>query len=243
MRPVSSMKRPIAISFDLGQTLLELDENRLAEQVNAQGYRLDATRVPSKLGRAWHAYNIAKSQGLTGYHAWSAFMHHLLEQVEVRELASSKPISVEAREQLVRYLWSQQPEHNLWCRPIAGIPELLADLSHSGIALGVLTNSEGRAKELIDEVGLGPFINAVVDSGVEGIEKPDPRIFQTLATRLGFAPEEMIHVGDSYEADVLGAIGVGMTPVWLSMEPTVTLPPGVLLCRNTDELRRLLLPS
>jgi putative hydrolase of the HAD superfamily len=106
----------------------------------------------------------------------------------------------------------------------------------------VLTNSEGRAKELVDEVGLGQFVSVVVDSGVEGVEKPDPRIFATMSERLGHAPRDIVHIGDSYEADVLGAIGAGMTPVWFVREPTVTLPPGVLLCRSVSELRRVLLP-
>ncbi|MGC4065585.1 MAG: hypothetical protein QM784_13245 [Polyangiaceae bacterium] len=62
-----------------------------------------------------------------------------------------------------------------------------------------------------------------------------------MSERLGRAPNEIIHVGDSYEADVLGALGANMTPVWFVREPTVTLPPGVLLCRSVAELRRLLL--
>jgi putative hydrolase of the HAD superfamily len=237
------MKRPLAISFDLGQTLVDLDETCLAEQAVSQGYELDPTLVHDELALAWKAYNVAKSQKLTGYSAWSAFMHRLLERVGVKCKGSNELIGDSERDAFVRYLWSEQPKRNLWRKPIAGIPELLADLAAANVPIGILTNSEGRAKELVDEVGFGRFVQTVVDSGLEGIEKPDPKIFHTLAERLGYAPENIVHVGDSFEADVLGALGVGMTPVWLALNPTVTLLPGVQLCRNTDELRRLLLPN
>jgi putative hydrolase of the HAD superfamily len=236
------MNPPIAVSFDLGQTLVDFDEICLAEQASSRGYALNPARVPGELSRAWQAYNVAKSQKLTGYSAWSTFMFRLLDGIGISHLSSKEPLTAEQKDTFVQYLWSEQPRRNLWRKIIQGIPELLADLVERSIPVGVLTNSEGRAKELIDELGLGKYIRTVVDSGLEGIEKPDPRIFQTLAKRLGHAPEEIVHVGDSYEADVLGAIGVGMSSIWLVREPTVTLLPGVRLCQNTEELRAVLLP-
>jgi putative hydrolase of the HAD superfamily len=235
------MPNAFAISFDLGQTLVELDETFLAKQALGQGYQLQTSRAGTELSVAWQAYNHAKSQRAQGFDAWAAFMRQLLERLELSHVRDGAPASAEERERFVEFLWSEQPHRNLWRKPIAGIKELLADLARAKIQVGVLTNSEGRAKELVDEVGLGPWVNVVVDSGLEGVEKPDPRIFAIMAERLGRAPNEIIHVGDSYEADVLGALGANMTPVWFVREPTVTLPPGVLLCRSVAELRRLLL--
>jgi putative hydrolase of the HAD superfamily len=237
------MNPPIAVSFDLGQTLVDFDEVCLAEQARSRGYSLDPSLVPEELDEAWVAYNVAKSRKQTGYLAWSSFMLKLLERVGIRSSDSLEPLTRQQLDDFVQFLWSEQPRRNLWRKPIAGILEVLADLTARNVAIGVLTNSEGRAKELIDELGFGKYIRTVVDSGLEGVEKPDPRIFNTLAARLGHAHRDIVHVGDSYEADVLGALGVGMTPIWLTREPTVTLLPGVQLCRDTQELRRLLLPS
>jgi FMN hydrolase / 5-amino-6-(5-phospho-D-ribitylamino)uracil phosphatase len=44
---------------------------------------------------------------------------------------------------------------------------------------------------------------------VGGVSKPDRRLFALAAERLGVAMGEMVHVGDSEEADVAGAIGAG----------------------------------
>jgi len=243
LRSRNLVQRRSAISFDLGQTLVELDDALLVEQANSQNFLLPQSRVAGELAPAWQAYNLAKSQSQTGYAAWSAFMIKLLQNVGMSHQDGERPVSASEREQFVRYLWSEQPHRNLWRKPIAGIRELLIDLVTAAIPVGVLTNSEGRAKELVDQVGFGSLVKSVVDSGLEGVEKPDPRIFHTLSERLGFPPEDIIHVGDSYEADVLGALGVGMTPIWFTGEASVTLPPGVFLCHSVAELRRVLLPD
>ena len=53
----------------------------------------------------------------------------------------------------------------------------------------------------------------MLDSGVVGVAKPDPRIFAIALERLGVAAEHTIHVGDTPAADVDGAIAAGVTPV------------------------------
>lgn len=232
---------PCAVSFDLGQTLVELDPTLLREQVERCGFRLREDRVSRSLPLAWHAYNQAKARGDEGFAAWGAFMARLLELMRVTRASDNLEACDAERQQVVNFLWSEQPLRNLWRKPIEGMAELLADLKRAGTKVGVLTNSEGRARELIEAVGLAPWVQVVVDSGLEGIEKPDVRIFQTMAERLDCPCEAVVHVGDSYEADVLGALRAKMTPIWFSAETTVTLPPGVALCRTVAELRGMLL--
>ena len=231
---------PSVISFDLGQTLVELDEQLLADQAKRSGYVLEPSLARSEQDASWQAYNAAKAKGLVGFDAWSAFMRDLLTRVDLRLVAGRVPVSDEEREIFVRFLWSEQPNRNLWRRPIPGMLELVERLSARGTKMGVLTNSEGRAKELVDTVGFGKYMSAVVDSGVEGIEKPDARIFARMAESLACRASDVVHVGDSFEADVLGALGAGMTPIWFLREPTTTLPPGVAWCRNVGELVQLL---
>jgi FMN phosphatase YigB (HAD superfamily) len=233
--------RAAAVSFDLGQTLLELDEVFLAERAQQRGLWIDERRVTQEQPRAWQAYDAAKANGKTGFGAWSAFVCALLTRAGLCTLERRIPVDDEQIEVFVRYLWSEQPKHNLWRRPVAGMLDLVRLLAERGIKVGVLTNSEGRARELIDATGFGAFVSAVVDSGIEGIEKPDPRIFASIAARLCSAPADIVHVGDSYEADVLGALSAGMTPIWFLRGTTVAPPAGVLLCRNAGELAALLL--
>jgi putative hydrolase of the HAD superfamily len=48
-----------------------------------------------------------------------------------------------------------------------------------------------------------------------GVRKPNPRIFRHVLRELGVEPEEAVHVGDNIEADIEGAEGVGITPIWI----------------------------
>ena len=56
-------------------------------------------------------------------------------------------------------------------------------------------------------------VDAVIDSSVVGVAKPDPGIFAIALERCGVAPEHAIHVGDTPAADVDGARAAGVTPV------------------------------
>ena len=55
----------------------------------------------------------------------------------------------------------------------------------------------------------------MLDSAEEGVEKPDPRIFELALERSGARREETLHVGDLYHVDVEGARAVGLRAVLL----------------------------
>ena len=53
-------------------------------------------------------------------------------------------------------------------------------------------------------------------SGLEGVEKPDPRIYKIALERAGnIAPEEILHIGDSMRKDYVPAKSVGMNALLL----------------------------
>lgn len=49
-----------------------------------------------------------------------------------------------------------------------------------------------------------------------GVAKPDPRIFQAAAERLGVAPDAILHVGDDPALDVAGARDAGLRTAWIN---------------------------
>jgi HAD superfamily hydrolase (TIGR01549 family) len=49
-----------------------------------------------------------------------------------------------------------------------------------------------------------------------GVAKPDARIFLAAAERLGVAPEQILHIGDDPELDVLGARDAGLRTAWIN---------------------------
>lgn len=55
-----------------------------------------------------------------------------------------------------------------------------------------------------------------VFSGLEGVEKPDPRIYEIALKRAGnLAPEEVLHIGDSMRKDYVPATSIGMRALLL----------------------------
>lgn len=94
----------------------------------------------------------------------------------------------------------------------------LERLRARGIPMGVISNSTSDLVELLDSLRLSRFLDPVVYSFGHGVEKPDPRIFRIALEGLGRSPDRVVHVGDTFAADVEGALGAGMMAVHLVRE-------------------------
>ena len=88
---------------------------------------------------------------------------------------------------------------------------LLKELKARGYLTGVITNGPSVLQNhKMDTSGLRPYCDIVVVSGDEGVHKPDPRIFEITAERLGVKPQECVYVGDHPVNDIQGALSAGM---------------------------------
>jgi putative hydrolase of the HAD superfamily len=123
-------------------------------------------------------------------------------------------VAADRRPDLVNWLWSEQPHRNLFRRPIGPMIALARELQARGVKLAVLSNSEGRLAELLTEIEVaGPFA-AIIDSGRLPWGKPDPRIFHHTLEVLGVTDADVVHIGDSWTADVEPALAVGWRAIW-----------------------------
>ena len=96
---------------------------------------------------------------------------------------------------------------------------LLQRITEAGLPLGVLTNSGGDyTRRKLTAAGLSGLLPVVVTRDTLGYGKPDPRVFRHACDLLGTPPSATAYVGDEYDVDVLGAIGAGVRPVWLSRD-------------------------
>jgi putative hydrolase of the HAD superfamily len=103
--------------------------------------------------------------------------------------------------------------HNLWEHVPPDVPGVLTTLRRRGCRLGAVSNSNGSVQRKLTELGLAGSFEVVLDSAVEGIEKPDPRLFLRALQRMGVRPEQAAYVGDIYHVDVVGARAAGLQPV------------------------------
>ena len=112
-------------------------------------------------------------------------------------------------------LWTYHTEHNLWEYVPADVVPALERLSALGVRMAVASNANGALHRMFERVDLSRHFDAICDSCVEGVEKPDPRFFRIVLERAGGRPETSIHVGDLYHVDVVGARDTGIRPILL----------------------------
>jgi len=114
----------------------------------------------------------------------------------------------------------------------------LKALRAAGYRTGVVSNFSHRLPRILEDAGLAPYLDTVTYSFESGAEKPHPRIFRNALARAGTAPERGLMVGDSYEADYLGARQAGLHAVLLCREGSAPNPcPSI---GSLDELPSLL---
>jgi putative hydrolase of the HAD superfamily len=102
--------------------------------------------------------------------------------------------------------------------------ETLETLKAQGVIVGMISNFDSRLFGLLNGLGIAQFFDSVVISTQVGAAKPQAGIFTHALDHHNLAPEQALHVGDSYEMDILGAQAVGLTPVLIDRraEPSQT---------------------
>jgi len=218
------MNRPRGILFDAGNTLLFINPESvlpvfkdLNHPVSTEGF--------------WNAESEARRQltrvvreGSTGTEPeiWKEYFNTLFRSCGIPEEDLTE-VGLRVRELHERdHLWS-------WVNP--STPPALKRLRGEGYRLGVISNADGRMEGRIRAGGIRDFFEFVLDSGREGVEKPDPEIFLRAARRMRLEPEEILYVGDLYPPDVGGARAAGMQAVlldpWNSLDYPVPRIPDV----------------
>ena len=229
------MKRSIrALFFDAGNTLLRINYAAIVDQLALRGIR----RGPEAVAQAEYRARVrldphlapgksTESRSVAGY-----YFRYVLE-----ELGISDPETVQA-------VAAWRKEYNapvgLWHVPDPEAETALTLARDAGCVAGVISNSNGSVRSILEETGLAAHLHFILDSAVVGVEKPDPRIFRMGLAEARVAPGEAVYIGDLYSVDVLGARAAGMEAVLLD-------PGGVwgerdcLVARGLEEAVRLAL--
>ena len=76
----------------------------------------------------------------------------------------------------------------------------------------------GLGRSAIEHHDIGRYFECVVIEGEFGIGKPDERVFRHAFEALSCRPETTWMVGDSLEANIAPALGLGMHAVWVTAD-------------------------
>ena len=91
-------------------------------------------------------------------------------------------------------------------------------LKQQGFTLGLISNMNTSADEIVQNMGLAPYLDFAVTSGEVGVEKPHAPIFREALRRSGAAPEDTLHVGDQLTSDIAGAMNAGINPILIDRD-------------------------
>ena len=94
--------------------------------------------------------------------------------------------------------------------PYDDVLPTLDGLKRRQVRIGVVSDWSGALRPILHGLGLSSKIDFVVGSADSGFAKPMSELYGLAVARAGVAAERIIHVGDSYFGDVLGARAVGM---------------------------------
>lgn len=218
---------PAVITFDAGQTLVELDLDFLVMRLAQRGVRASVDALAAAVPEAWAHHDALVAAGAA--HPWHGLMTALLAGAGLADVAP-----------LVEWLWREQPRANLWRKPMPEMVALARELAARGARVAVLSNSEGRLAELLHEIGIADAFEVIVDSGRLGVHKPDRRIFTHTLAALGDPEAVPIHIGDSWAADVAGALGAGWRALWFGRQVQPVDDARVAIARDAAEARAAL---
>ncbi len=112
-----------------------------------------------------------------------------------------------------------------WFTEDDAIP-MLDTLKSRGFRLGIISNGADNQNTytLIDKAQIRPYFEYIISSAAFGKRKPHPGIFHAALEYFQVAPEQTVMVGDTFEADIVGAQAVGMNSIWVTrrVQKTVT---------------------
>jgi len=146
---------------------------------------------------------------------------HLIECVLTRQLKMVSKADVKPSEAQLKQAWDIYQAHYKRVNGQAsavypGVVEGLKGLAEKGLPLACLTNKpQDLAKSLLKQKGLSDFFSLVFGGDTFERKKPDPLPLLKTCEALGFAPHQVLMVGDSSN-DAQAAQAAGCKVVLLS---------------------------
>lgn len=207
-----------AVLLDAGNTLLFADPRRLLPLVRELG---GVEAGPERFSEAERTARRRLVQRVEEGHRgtepglWAEYFRTMLRECGVAD---------HRIEEVGRRIAAEHEERHLWSHVERGTTDALEALRSGGYRLAVISNADGRVEGLLEETGLRRHFEFVLDSGVVGVEKPDPRIFELAVRRLELEPRRCLYVGDLHPVDVVGARAAGLAAVLVDPFDAVEAP-------------------
>ncbi len=191
-----------AVTFDAGGTLIEPWPSvghvyaKVAARYGARG--LSAEMLNRRFLAAWERH--------------PGFDHTTAEWASIVDETFAGLLDQRPSETFFPELYEYFGRAEAW-RVYEDVRPTLDALRTRDLRLGLISNWDNRLRPLLRALDLTEHFEAILISCEVGAGKPAPAIFQEAMRRMGVPAGAILHVGDSMEADVLGARAAGLSAV------------------------------
>lgn len=204
------MRAPTILSFDCAHTLIDarwdpgLFAVTCAENVGIPVHRDDHAHLYRAQYVEWlprfHAVNLTRDvEQVRAF--WREFTECWLTRIGE---------SLDATAALMEEADHQMYGSDRWFELYEDVVPMLSHPGIEPLPKAILSNWDISLHRVVESKGISGYFDPIIASLEEGPEKPDPALFQILLDRLGVEPQDVMHIGDNPEDDLLGAQRVGM---------------------------------
>ena len=81
--------------------------------------------------------------------------------------------------------------------------------------IGIIANQSLGTAERLEKFGIKKYIDLIIASAEEGVEKPDKRIFNIALSKASCNQENAVMIGDRIDNDIVPAKELGMKTIWI----------------------------
>ena len=211
-----------AIFFDFYETLC-FHRHSLEENL-----RRIAARYHVEIN--WECFEIAQERLFTDTAVFDPTTYSLMESLMTtvkRECEFIREVGIEKHVEQIAWELLQSGHYLFAANSATLYDDVVPTLQHfrdEGFKLAIVSNWDTPLDPLTQRLGIADHFDVIVASHDARVrsEKPDPHIFNYALAAVGASAEEVVHVGDTYEADIIGAQGVGIRPILIDRDSTQT---------------------
>ena len=192
------------IFFDLDHTLWDFEKN------SALTFEL----IFNKLNCKVEINDFLAHYNPINQNCWRLYRQNKISQKELRIqrlVQTFNALNIKIKVKELKEISNQYIE-NLSKFPylFEGANDLLKHLKKN-YRLHIITNGFDRVQNFkIKNSGLKPYFNFIFTAEKVGFKKPHPKIFETAMNTVGSTPYSSLMIGDTFEADIQGALKLGM---------------------------------
>lgn len=176
------------------------------EKHGVVGIDINRVRPYTNVGFPWHAPETPHSVAFGGKSWWGHVSDYAAEIFRTLGIAESDAARFAADfrgEYLAREHWKAFPD----------TIETLRELRERGYRQAIASNHVPELAALARDLGIAAMVDGVFTSGLIGFEKPSRQFFHAVLRDLAAAPNDCVMIGDSYSADIAGALRCGIEPI------------------------------